>query len=326
MVLLSKNVKWIIIMTALLFMATVALAVEKPPASGKVALVNGTVITQREFDNEVSQIKLRIAQRGQDLPDAQLQEFRKKVLDSLVDKELLYQESQREGIIVEEKFIEDHLASQKQKFPNESEYKKTLEALNLSESSLRSKIEKEYAVQKLIEKQIVDGVKISGNDSQSFYKGNPELFKQPEQVRASHILVKLDANANDQQRADARKKIEDIQRQLKQGQGFSELATKFSEGPSSAKGGDLGFFRRGQMVKPFEEVAFGLKPGEVSGVVETQFGYHIIKVIDRKPEHMVKFEEVEAKITQHLKQEKVRQGVYQYIQKLKESAKIEKFI
>ena len=326
MALLSKDVKWIIIITGLLFAAAVALGEEKPPTPGKVAAINGTVITQMEFDNEVSQIRLRIAQRGQNLPDAQLEEFRKKVLDSLIDKELLYQESQKEGIVVEEKSLEDYLTSQKQKFPNESEYKKALGALNLSESSLRSKIKKEYAVQRLIEKQIVEGVKISGNESKSFYKGNPELFKQPEQVRASHILAKLDANANDQQRADARKKIEDIQKQLKQGQEFSELASKLSEGPGREKGGDLGFFRRGQRVGPFEDVAFGLKPGEVSDIVETQFGYHLIKVTDRKPEQMVRFEEVEDKISQYLKQEKVRQEVYQYIQKLKESAKIEKFI
>ena len=109
-------------------------------------------------------------------------------------------------------------------------------------------------------------------------------IKKPEQVKASHILVKVDAGADEAKKAEARKKIQEIQQKVKAGGDFEALATENSDCPSKAKGGDLGFFERGQMVKPFEEAAFALKPGEVSGIVETQFGYHIIKVQEKKDE------------------------------------------
>jgi peptidyl-prolyl cis-trans isomerase C len=112
----------------------------------------------------------------------------------------------------------------------------------------------------------------------------------PEQVHARHILVKVDPKADATQKAAARKKIEDIQKQLKNGEDFSELAKKASDCPSNAKGGDVGYFGRGQMVKPFEDAAFSLKPGEVSGIVETEFGLHLIKVMDKKPEKIMDYQ------------------------------------
>ncbi len=154
----------------------------------------------------------------------------------------------------------------------------------------------------------------------------PGLFKQPEQVRASHILIKVEPQADESQKAAARKKIQKIQQRLQKGEDFAALAEEFSQCPSSAKGGDLGYFRRGQMVKPFEEAAFALKPGEVSDVVETKFGYHLIKVIEKKSETTIAFEDIKDRLEQYLKQEKVQKEVSLYAQKLKEKAKVERFL
>ena len=110
------------------------------------------------------------------------------------------------------------------------------------------------------------------------------------------------------------------------GEEFAVLAKEFSEGPSSANGGDLGNFRRGQMVKPFEEAVFTLRPGEVSDIVETEFGYHLIKVIDKKPETTIAYEDIKDRLEQHLKQEKVQREVSLYVEKLKEKAKVERFL
>ncbi|MCJ7617041.1 MAG: peptidylprolyl isomerase, partial [Desulfobacterales bacterium] len=110
------------------------------------------------------------------------------------------------------------------------------------------------------------------------------------------------------------------------GEDFAALAKEFSEGPSKNNGGDLGYFQRGQMVKSFEDVAFALKTEAVSDIVETQFGYHIIKVVDKKPEKTIAYENVKEDIAQQLKQEKTQEEVKIYIQKLREKSKIEKFL
>ena len=124
----------------------------------------------------------------------------------------------------------------------------------------------------------------------------------------------------------ARKKIEKIQQKLQQGEDFAALAKEFSQGPSSFKGGDLGYFGRGQMVKSFEKAAFGLMPGDASDIIETRFGYHLIKVIERKPETLIAFEDIKDRLGQYLMQEKVRREVSSYVQKLKEKAKVERLL
>jgi peptidyl-prolyl cis-trans isomerase C len=145
-------------------------------------------------------------------------------------------------------------------------------------------------------------------------------------VQASHILIKVDPQADESQRAEARKKIEEIKKKLGKGGDFAALAKEFSQCPSGSKGGDLGYFRRGQMVKAFEEAAFALKRGEVSDLIETKFGYHLIKAIDKKPETTIAFEEIKSKLGRYLKQNKVQEEVRQYVEKLKEKVKVERFL
>ena len=149
------------------------------------------------------------------------------------------------------------------------------------------------------------------------------MFKQPAQVKASHILIKVEPTADDAAKAAARKKIEEVRQKLTDGGDFAELAKEYSEGPSGPKGGDLGFFRRGQMVKPFEDAAFSMKINEVSAPVETRFGYHLIEVTDIKPEQTLAYADVKDKIAQRLKQEKIQEAAKVYVEK---DAKIEKLL
>jgi peptidyl-prolyl cis-trans isomerase C len=182
------------------------------------------------------------------------------------------------------------------------------------------------AIQQFIDAHIAQKATVSDQEIKTFYESRPALFKQPEQVRASHILIKVEPQADESHKTAARKKIQKIQQRLQKGEDLAALAQEFSQCPSSAKGGDLGYFRRGQMVKPFEEAAFALKPGEVSDVVETKFGYHLIKVIEKKSETTIAFEDIKDRLEQYLKQEKVQKEVSLYAQKLKEKAKVERFL
>jgi peptidyl-prolyl cis-trans isomerase C len=196
--------------------------------------------------------------------------------------------------------------------------------MNLTENEVKMQITRGLAIRELIEQQISSKIVITEAETRAYYDGNPQMFKQPEQVKASHILIKVEAGTAGAQKAEARKKIETVQQKVNDGADFAELAKKYSEGPSNARGGDLGYFKRGQMVKPFEDAAFAMKTNEVSGIVETRFGYHIIKVYDKKPEQNLAYADVKDKLSQRMKQEKVEQEANQYVNQLKKDSKIEK--
>ncbi|MDY6988862.1 MAG: peptidylprolyl isomerase [Thermodesulfobacteriota bacterium] len=301
----------------------VGAAEKEEPPQDKVAAVNGAVITQAQFDREFSLAKRRFHMGGKALTDSQVSAIRKDTLERLIDVELLYQESQKKGIKADEAELDERL---KKRFPDEAEFKKIVKRMNLTEDALKSQFLRGMAIQTFLDKEIAQKIAVPDKEIKEYYDSHPELFKQPEQVQASHILVKVDPKAEASQKAEVRKKIEQIQDRLKKGEDFSALAKEASQCPSGAKGGDLGYFRQGQMVKPFEAVAFSLKPGEVSDIVETKFGYHLIKVKDKKAEATTPYKEVKERIVENLKREKVQKEVDLYVAKLKGEAKVEKFL
>lgn len=239
-----KHRRWFLALVTtinLAWIALPALAAEKQASEGKVAVVNGSVITQEDFDREMGRVLQRLASMGRSLDDSQLRAIKKEVLEGLIHGELLYQESQRKEIKVEEVAINEQLETLKKRFPSEDEFKTALNKMNLSEANIRSQIKKGLTIEQFVEK-----VTVSDKELRAYYDSHPDSFKQPEQVRASHILIKVDPQADESQRAEARKKIAEIQQKLQKGEDFATLAKESSQGPSSAKGGDLGYFRGGK--------------------------------------------------------------------------------
>jgi len=292
---------------------------------GTIAAVNGAVITQEDLDKEFSMAQQQFASQGQP-NDEQLAEIKKNLFEGLISRKVLYLESQKKGVEVDDATIDEQLANMKKQFPKEEDFKGMLEKMNLTEDILKTQLREGMAIQKLIDRDIISNIEISDKDTKDYYDGHMDLFKQPGKVQASHILVKVEPGANESVKAEALKKIKKIQKELKEGGDFAELAKKYSDCPSNAKGGDLGYFGQGQMVKPFEEAAFSLKPGEVSDITETDFGYHLIKAGDRKPEVITDYKDIKDKLVQYLKQVKTGEEVKKYIEKLKGQAKIEKFL
>jgi len=150
-------------------------------------------------------------------------------------------------------------------------------------------------------------VKVTDDALKAYYNAHSDAYRVPERIRARHILFRLPPQATKAQVAKARKKAEKVEKMAKAGKDFAELAKKYSEGPTAKKGGDLGFFTRGSMVKPFEKAAFSLKKGEISGLVQTQFGFHIIQVVDKQAARVKSFEEVRGEIAHAFKLQKARQ-------------------
>jgi len=323
---LTKRVSSFVFLLFFMTLTTFVLAEETQPPTDKAAVVNGTVITQAELDSQMKIVIDRLRASGR-LPDvSQLDQIRSQVLENLIARELLYQESQKKGIKISEEEVNKQLINVKAQFPNEAEFNNALTRMNLTEANIKEKLQRDLALKKLIEDEVAPKVTVSDSDIRAFYENNPETFKQPERVKASHILIKVDPKADASQKAEAQKKIDLVQAKLQKGEDFGALAKEYSEGPTGPKGGDLGYFTRGQMVKPFEEAAFAMKPGEVSGMVETRFGYHLIKVTDKTPEGTMPYEDVKERLAEFLKQQKIQEEINVYVKRLEEKSKIERFV
>jgi peptidyl-prolyl cis-trans isomerase C len=317
---------WVMVMAGLASLALPRFATAKPAVEDKVASVNGSIITQEELDREVNLVSQRYAKMGRPMGETQINAIRGQVLESLISRELLYQEGQKKGIKIEKERLDAEYEGLKKRFTSEEEFKSRLSILKISEAEVKSQIERGLLIQELIDTQIAEKVVIPEKEVKGYYDSHPDSFKQPEQVRASHILMKVDPQVDASQKAAARKKLEELRQRLLKGEDFVVLAREYSEGPSSVKGGDLGYFGRGQMVKPFEDAAFALDIGELSDVVETRFGYHIIKVTGKKPETIVAYADIKERLQQYLKDEKVKQEVSEYVEALKTKAKVERFL
>ena len=300
-------------------------AEEKKVTKEDIAFVNGKPIDKADYDWEMKKLNMRYQQTGKQLPDEEKRKYKANVLDNLITIEVLYQESEKKGIKVDPKRVEQQFDMLVKRYPDKDKFKEFLTQWDISEDKIKKNIKRHTAIQELIKTSVTDKIKVNNKDVKKFYDDNPEKFKSPEEIKASHILIKLDPKkANDAKKAAAKKKLDAVKDRLAKGENFGKLAKEVSQGPSNKTGGDLGYFSRGQMVKPFEEAAFALKKGEVSDIVETQFGYHLIKVFDKKPAKMLTFKEVKDRLADQLKQQEAQQKAIAYIEKLKSSAKIER--
>jgi len=177
-------------------------------------------------------------------------------------------------------------------------------------------LSKEYIAQ-----NIIDKIKIKDEELKDYYEKNISRFTSPEQVKARHILIKVPFGASLEDKAKARDKIKNILEWLKKGEKFETLAEQYSEDiTSNKKGGELGYFQRGRMPKAFDDMAFSMKPGQISDVVETDYGYHIIEVQDKREAKTKTFEEVKDSIRQQLTEEITRKKIDEFIQKIEKDS------
>jgi peptidyl-prolyl cis-trans isomerase C len=227
---------------------------------------------------------------------------------------------------VDKKAVDEKYDEIKKRFKTEQEFKDAIAKMDVTEAEIRSQLKKGLAIDELLKTKVVKDIQVTDEEAKKYYDEHTDQFKQAEQVKASHILIQVAPDASDEKKTEAKKKITVVQEKLKKGEDFAVVAKESSEGPSKSRGGDLGFFQRGQMDKSFEEAAFALEPGKVSEVVETRFGYHIIKVDEKKPEATLAFSDEKDKIEQFLKQQKTREKIENYLEGLRKNAKIDKFI
>jgi peptidyl-prolyl cis-trans isomerase C len=308
-----------------LLLATGPLHAGGTKESSAVASVNGVLIPKEYFRREISRFEERVRSQGEIVDESRREEINRQALDTLIDVELLYQESQRRGFQITQERIDEKVNDLGSRYPDEEAFGRALEEFGISRGELRTEFERQIAIQDMIDTDIAPSISVSEHESKDFYLSNPDFFFTPEQVRASHILVLVGPDASEEEKAEARSRIEEIRRMIVAGEDFAEAAARFSEDGNGGSGGDLGFFRRDQMVEPFADAAFALEIGQLSGVVTTQYGYHLIQVTDRKEEATIPFEAVQARIFEYLHREKVMVAVEELAGRLRGLAEIEEY-
>ncbi len=287
-----------------------------------LARVNSEAVTRADFDLLVRNVELN----NGPIPPDRRNEILRKILDDLVTYTMLKQEATARNIVVADAEIDQQLAVMKQEARTEAAFNKALADRKMTMERLRSDAKTQLAISKMMSAQVASATPATDTDAKTFYEKNPDKFKRGESVRASHILIRVSDKAPEEEKQKARARIDAVLKRAKAGEDFAVLAREHSQDGSAAQGGDLNYFVKGQMVQPFDQAAFALKNNEISDVVTTEFGYHIIKVVDHKPAGTVPFDEVSANIKQYLSEQKKQETAQSFINSIKQKAKIEVLI
>lgn len=290
---------------------------------GPAAIVNGQEITFAELKTAVRNAAMSIGQQGAPAEEI-MAKLAPSVLDQMVTGMLLFQAGEKEGFAVSDQAVDTAFTSISSQYQTPEEFQAEMARRGFTEQSLKKDISRQLTIRKYIETTIASKIEVTEADARQFFDQNPDKFKTPEQVKASHILIKSSAKDSDDAKETARKKAQDLADKARQkGTDFAGLAKANSEGPTGPRGGELDYFGRGEMLKPFEEAAFSMKIGQISDPVLTEYGYHIIKVTDRKEESAIPFEQVSQKIAVSLKNGEINKQIGNRIKELSAAAKIE---
>ncbi len=301
-----------------------------PKGDGTVATVNGQKITVSEYETTLALYKQSVeAMYGKNVWDTEVEKgvkyrdkFKENILDQMINVEVVYEQAKKDNLLPTKEEVDKKYNELKKNIDSDKEYKKDMEKIGANDEFLRTQQEQDLAVQNYKE-HFDKTIKISDEEMKKYYEDHKKDYYKDE-VKASHILVSTqDKNGkplSDEKKKEAKKKAEDLLKRAKSGEEFSELAKENSDDSgSAAQGGDLGYFSKGMMVPEFEKAAFNLKPGEISDIVESSFGYHIIKVTDKVNEQ-TPYNDVKDSIKTILLNEKFTEQVT----KLTKEAKIEK--
>lgn len=300
-------------------------------SSDVLVTVNGKKLTAGEVDTELSAqinaFKQQVPPEQLEKVEAQLLQMKDKMreqkVNEFIEKTLLTQEADKKKISVSDNETNAVIKSYESQLPEGTSLESVLAMQGMSLQKMRDEITFRLRAQKLIDAEVKQQTPPTDEAINDYYTKNKQRFDEPETVHARHILVKTDPSDNESVKKTKKAKIETIRKQIVSGGDFAKIAEEKSDCPSKAKGGDLGTFSRGRMIKEFEDAAFSQKINEIGPVVDTKFGHHIIQVLEHNPAKSKSLEEVKDQITGTLQQQAQNKAIKDYIEGLKKQAKIE---
>ncbi|MEW5851466.1 MAG: peptidyl-prolyl cis-trans isomerase [Myxococcota bacterium] len=293
--------------------------------TGPVARVNGTDIGRDTFQRQMDRTRQRFQQAKREVPPALEVRLKENIIRKLVDDELIAQKAKAEGISLTDQEVDAKLAEHKARFGSPEAFTNFLERTGQTEADLRDELRRTELRDRLFNK-LAAVAEPTDAEVKEYYEKNLERYKDREQVHALQVMWKSDKNDP----ADARKKVETRAKQAaaelkKKGVDFKTQIAKYTDAAPSPNGGDLGWVTRGRQVKPIEDALFDAKnkAGDVVGPIETQFGFHVLKIMEKKPERQKPLEEVAAAIKTAIKARQKSEKTRDVLANLKKDAKVE---
>ena len=315
----------------LCLMMTVSLIGCSNKKNEAVATVNGETITLGNYEKLLALNKLSMeSYYGSDIWSKEVEDgktykdtLKDMVLQTMISSEVVYQQAKKDKILPTDEQVQEQIDSFNEQVKNDKEYQNKLKKMGIDEEFLKYQFSRDLANNNLKAK-FTDDTKISESEMKKYYEENKDDF-YTDTVTASHILLKtIDDNGNelsDKKKKEAKKKAEEALKKVKSGEDFAQVAKEYSEDSTASNGGELGTFGKGQMVSEFENAAFSMKPGEISDIIKTQYGYHIIKVTERVDEQK-SYDDVKDEIKSTL----ASQEYSKYIEKIEKNLSVNKMV
>jgi peptidyl-prolyl cis-trans isomerase C len=290
------------------------------PGPGPIATVNGVDITAEAF---IRELNARMSLLQQRYPPEQLEQMqsriREQILDQMIARQLILQEANRVGMTVSDDEMASYRAELEAALPPGVNLASVLAQRGISEEQFKREFSDDIRVRKLVEQATQSATEVADAEVQLFYEENQEQFKQPELATARHLLVAVN---NERDKEAAREKAARLRERLLAGEDFAELVRAETDDPGSRETGGLYTFPRGQMVPEFENASFTQEIGAIGDLVETRFGFHIIKVEKREAARDIPLEEVRSNVVSYLRNRKAPEAVQEYLNGLRQKAQI----
>lgn len=289
-----------------------------------VAIVNDSVITLSDL-NTAASVKMDDLQKiGKPEEKKRIMETKSKVLDQLIERKLVEQASNKAGITVSEREIDNAIDDvKKQNNLNQDALLRALASNGLTFKEYRSQLKDQIRQMKFVSKEFRSKITVADEDIEAYYKQNIERFYEPVTIRLRQIFLATPRNITDIQKQDIEQKAKDILIKIRQGEDFAKLAAAYSQGPNPENGGDLGFLKVGEIDPTIEKIALNLKSGETSGIIPTKLGLFIIQVMEKKEKEPKPFETVKNNIKNMLFQNIVEERFKLWLEEQKSISLIE---
>lgn len=288
-----------------------------------VAKGKGLEITREQLNKSMESMLGAMA--GQQIPPERLQGVRPQILERLIGMELIKSKATDADKAKAKEIIDERMAEIRKSAGSDEAIEKQLKTRGMTLEDFKAKMMEEGIVQAVLERELK--VQVSDDEVKKYYEDNPSKFEQPETVRAAHILIMTQDPTgqplSEEKKKERRKVIDDLLKKARDGEDFAKLAKEYSEDPGSKDKGGEYTFPKGQMVPEFEAAAWALKTNEISDVVTTQYGYHIIKLYEKNPAKKMTLAEVAPRLKEALKGQKLQPLVGEYVDKLKEEANVQ---
>ncbi len=289
-----------------------------------VAVVNREIITLSEVERMIGHFKEEIEGGNRLERRGRINELSRMALEKLIEEKLIDQEAKRSGIKVAAKEIDGAIDEIKQRnAATQEDLEKALARDGLTLEAFKKEIEKKIIRTKLVQWAVKVEPNVGEKELRDLYLKNADRYRTEESYRPGHILLKVPKKATAEEVREIRAKCQKVLVKIKAGEDFGEMAILYSEDISSKDRGDLGVFRKGELLPAFEKEALRLKVGEVSEVFRTDFGFHIIKLLDRKGGDPLPFEEVKEKVRQDYLEREFEKGLKQFLTTLREKSIID---